>query len=38
MQWRHLSNGNMWGKGDELHHSNSGTDMIQGMVAFVHHF
>jgi hypothetical protein len=38
MQWRHLSNGNMWGKGDELHNSNSGTDMIQGMAAFVHRF
>jgi len=38
MQWRHLSNGNMWGKGDELHNSNSGTDMIQGMAAFIHYF
>lgn len=38
MQWRHLSNGNMWGKGDELHNSNSGTDMIQGMAALVHRF
>ena len=28
LQWRHLSNGNMWGRGDELHNSNSGTDMI----------
>ncbi|MCA1960517.1 MAG: acyloxyacyl hydrolase [Desulfomonile sp.] len=36
--WRHLSNGNMWGKGDELHNSNSGTDMIQGTAAFVHRF
>ncbi|MEW6351263.1 MAG: acyloxyacyl hydrolase [Thermodesulfobacteriota bacterium] len=32
LQWRHLSNGNMWGKGDELHNSNSGTDMIQGLA------
>ncbi len=32
VQWRHLSNGNMWGKGDELHNSNSGTDMIQGLA------
>jgi len=38
MLWRHLSNGNMWGKGDELHNSNSGTDMIQGTAAFVHRF
>jgi len=38
MQWRHLSNGNMWGKGDELHNSYSGTDMIQGMAALVHRF
>lgn len=36
--WRHLSNGNMWGKGDELHNSNSGTDMIQGTAAVVHRF
>jgi len=38
VQWRHLSNGNMWGKGDELHNSNSGTDMIQGMASFVQRF
>lgn len=38
VQWRHLSNGNMWGKGDELHNSNSGTDMVQGMAAFLHRF
>jgi hypothetical protein len=38
MQWRHLSNGNMWGKGDELHNSNSGTDMVQGLATFVHRF
>jgi hypothetical protein len=38
IQWRHLSNGNMWGKGDELHNSNSGTDMIQGMAIFNHPF
>jgi len=38
VQWRHLSNGNMWGKGDELHNSNSGTDMIQGMASFVRQF
>jgi hypothetical protein len=38
VQWRHLSNGNMWGKGDELHNSNSGTDMIQGLATFVHQF
>ncbi|MBI5571078.1 MAG: acyloxyacyl hydrolase [Desulfomonile tiedjei] len=38
IQWRHLSNGNMWGKGDELHNSNSGTDMIQGLASFVHYF
>jgi hypothetical protein len=37
-QWRHLSNGNMWGKGDELHNSNSGTDMIQGSAALVQRF
>jgi len=37
-QWRHLSNGNMWGKGDELHNSNSGTDMIQGLASFLHRF
>lgn len=36
--WRHLSNGNMWGKGDELHNSNSGTDMIQGTARLVHRF
>lgn len=33
VQWRHLSNGNMWGEGDELHNSNSGTDMIQGLAS-----
>ncbi|MBI5250068.1 MAG: acyloxyacyl hydrolase [Desulfomonile tiedjei] len=38
VQWRHLSNGNMWGKGDELHNSNSGTDMIQGMASFIQRF
>lgn len=38
VQWRHLSNGNMWGKGDELHNSNSGTDMIQGMAFLVQQF
>ena len=38
VQWRHLSNGNMWGKGDELHNSNSGTDMIQGLATFLHQF
>ena len=38
IQWRHLSNGNMWGKGDELHNSNSGTDMIQGLATLVHWF
>ncbi len=38
LQWRHLSNGNMWGKGDELHNSNSGTDMIQGLATLVHRF
>jgi hypothetical protein len=38
LQWRHLSNGNMWGKGDELHNSNSGTDMVQGLATFVHRF
>jgi len=38
IQWRHLSNGNMWGKGDELHNSNSGTDMIQGLATLVHRF
>jgi len=38
VQWRHLSNGNMWGTGDELHNSNSGTDMIQGMVSLVQAF
>jgi len=38
VQWRHLSNGNMWGKGDELHNSNSGTDMIQGLATFIHQF
>ncbi len=38
LQWRHLSNGNMWGKGDELHNSNSGTDMIQGSAMVVHRF
>ncbi len=38
VQWRHLSNGNMWGKGDELHNSNSGTDMIQGLASFLHRF
>ncbi len=37
-QWRHLSNGNMWGKGDELHNSNSGTDMIQAIATFVQRF
>ena len=38
VQWRHLSNGNMWGKGDELHNSNSGTDMIQGLASILHRF
>jgi len=38
VQWRHLSNGNMWGTGDELHNSNSGTDMIQGLATFLHQF
>jgi hypothetical protein len=38
IQWRHLSNGNMWGKGDELHNSNSGTDMIQALATFLHFF
>lgn len=38
LQWRHLCNGNMWGKGDELHNSNSGTDMIQGLATFLHRF
>lgn len=38
VQWRHLSNGNMWGTGDELHNSNSGTDMIQGMVSLLQKF
>jgi hypothetical protein len=38
VQWRHLCNGNMWGKGDELHNSNSGTDMIQGLATFLHRF
>jgi hypothetical protein len=38
LQWRHLSNGNMWGKGDELHNSNSGTDMVQAVAALLHQF
>jgi hypothetical protein len=38
VQWRHLCNGNMWGKGDELHNSNSGTDMIQGLATFIKQF
>jgi hypothetical protein len=38
LQWRHLSNGNMWGKGDELHNSNSGADMIQGSALMIHRF
>jgi hypothetical protein len=38
VQWRHLSNGNMWGKGDELHNSNSGTDMIQGLASIKRKF
>ncbi len=38
LQWRHLSNANMWGKGDELHNSNSGTDMIQGLARVLHRF
>lgn len=38
VQWRHLSNGNMWGVGDELHNSNSGTDMIQGLATIFHRF
>jgi hypothetical protein len=38
VQWRHLSNGNMWGKGDELHNSNSGTDMVQGLATFIQRF
>lgn len=37
-QWRHLSNGNMWGQGDELHNSNSGTDMIQALATVLHVF
>jgi hypothetical protein len=38
VQWRHLCNGNMWGKGDELHNSNSGTDILQGLASFMHRF
>lgn len=38
LQWRHLSNGNMWGKGDELHNSNSGTDMVQALASLVQQF
>ncbi len=38
VQWRHMCNGNMWGKGDELHNSNSGTDMIQGLATFLQNF
>jgi len=38
VQWRHLSNGNMWGTGSELHNSNSGTDMIQGLASILHRF
>jgi hypothetical protein len=38
VQWRHLSNGNMWGTGDELHNSNSGTDMVQAMISFLRKF
>jgi hypothetical protein len=38
VQWRHMSNGNMWGEGDELHHSNSGTDMLQGLITLLHRF
>jgi opacity protein-like surface antigen len=38
IQWRHLSNGNMWGRGDELHHANSGTDMLQGLLTVIHRF
>ncbi len=38
VQWRHLSNGNMWGKGDELHNSNSGTDMLQALALLSHSF
>lgn len=38
IQWRHLSNGNMWGVGDELHNSNSGTDMVQAIATFVQPF
>lgn len=38
IQWRHLSNGNMWGVGDELHNSNSGTDMVQALATFIQPF
>jgi hypothetical protein len=38
IQWRHLCNGNCFGTGDELHNSNSGTDMLQGMAIFNHPF
>jgi len=38
VQWRHLSNGNMWGTGDELHNSNSGTDMIQALASVLQRF
>lgn len=38
VQWRHLSNGNMWGTGDELHNSNSGTDMVQALATFLRFF
>lgn len=38
VQWRHMCNGNMWGKGDELHDSNSGTDMVQGLATFLQTF
>lgn len=38
VQWRHMCNGNMWGEGDELHDSNSGTDMIQGLATILQPF
>jgi Lipid A 3-O-deacylase (PagL) len=38
VQWRHISNANMWGTTNEIHSYNPGTNMIQGLVTFRYPF
>ncbi|MGB6065778.1 MAG: acyloxyacyl hydrolase [Desulfomonilaceae bacterium] len=38
VQWRHISNANMWGTSNEIHSYNPGTNMIQGLVTFRYPF